>query len=65
MYQIVFTSDFIRDLQESTNPNASVVPQAIEPTPAPQVAPGPARAAKGVGPLGLIFGAALRLLGAH
>ncbi len=65
MYQIVFTSNFIRNLSESTHAQA----RTVEPVDAPASPPAPAGAVRaGAGRPGLAqlaFGAALRLLGAH
>jgi len=64
MYQIVFTSEFVRNLSESTRARATCAGSAEAPTvPAPA---GSARAAAEHGGLAhQVFGAALRLLGAH
>lgn len=65
MYQIVLTSQFIRDLKEITGPgNPQVEVPPSEPAAADVV---PLRRARtGLAGIGaLVFGAATRLLGAH
>ncbi len=65
MYQIVLTSEFIRDLAESTH----AVPRCAGPTAGCDAEPAPARrapaAAARAGVAHLALGRALRLLGAH
>ncbi len=64
MYQIVLTSEFIRELAESTH----AAPRCAEPTVACAAEPAPARRAPDAARAGfahLAFGRALRLLGAH
>lgn len=67
MYQIVFTSNFIRKLKESTNalPAKEPAVPAAEEVPSPRRIPG-ARAPRLLEALGgLLYGVALRVLGAR
>jgi hypothetical protein len=67
MYQIVFTSNFIRKLKESTGAVPAKEPAlpAAEPVSSPRRIPG-ARAPRLLEALGaLVYGAALRVLGAR